>query len=156
MSGTRNLRFTLEFLEFTNFKFPTQAIAWIKQSTSELCTLDEWRTFSRFIFKKFSKIRRPLHFSQFNFSVNVQTFPTQKKQAAKNFQRCNIQPKPESNILYYHSSSKAISLGSRCHLCSILQFVCHDYQFSFLSSKAKSKDLNVVMLQLARGAMLLF
>ena len=26
-------------------------------------------------------------------------------------------------------------LGSRCHLCSILQFVCHDYQFSFLSSK---------------------
>ena len=69
---------------------------------------------------------------------------TKKKQAAKNFQRCNIQPKPESNILYYHSSSKAISLGSRCHLCSILQFVCHDYlyQFSFLSSKAKSKYLS--------------
>ena len=73
------------------------------------------------------------------FSWTCRLFHHKKKQAAKNFQRCNIQPKPESNILYYHSSSKAISLGSRCHLCSILQFVCHDYQFSFLSSKDKSQ-----------------
>ena len=58
---------------------------------------------------------------------------TTKKPSRKEFS--TMQYPTESNILYNHSSSKAISLGSRCHLCSILQFACHDYQFSFLSTK---------------------
>ena len=34
-----------------------------------ICTFDEWRTFSRFILQKVSKISSALHFAQFNFSV---------------------------------------------------------------------------------------
>ena len=60
-------------------------------------------------------------------------FSTTKKTSRKEFSTMQYPTKYGIEYPLQSFFFEAISSGSRCHLCSILQFACWNYQFSFFS-----------------------